>query len=56
MCLSCEANCPKEAIRSPVSWPIMKPLIRYNVQQIMKDPELEKVKVQHHNGKLEVIE
>lgn len=55
MCLSCEAHCPKEAILSPVSWPVMKPLIRYNVKKISEDPDLEKIKVRHHHGKTEVI-
>ncbi len=55
MCLTCEANCPREAIRSPVSWLIMKPLVLYNVKQIMNDPDLERIKVSCHNGKIEIM-
>jgi len=55
MCLSCEFHCPKEAILSPVSWAIMKPLIRYNVKKIMDDPGLEKIKARHHDGKIDTL-
>ena len=55
MCLFCESHCPREAIQSPVSWPVMKPLVRYNVKKIMDDPELEKIKTRHHNGKIEIL-
>lgn len=55
MCLSCEMHCPKEAIRSPVSWAIMKPLVKYNVKKIRNDPELDKVRTSHRNGKIEFL-
>jgi flavodoxin/NAD-dependent dihydropyrimidine dehydrogenase PreA subunit len=55
MCLSCESRCPQEAILSPVSWSIMKPLIRYNVKKILDNPRLDKVKAQHHNGKIDAL-
>lgn len=52
MCLACEMNCPKEAISSLINGPIMKPFVKYNVKQIMKDPTLRKVNVIHHNGQI----
>jgi len=53
MCLSCELHCPKEAIVSPISWPVMNLIMKYNVSHILKDPDIEKLKVTLHNGKIE---
>lgn len=53
MCLSCEMHCPKGAIASPISWPVMNPIMNYNVSHIMKDPDIDKLKVTLHNGKIE---
>jgi flavodoxin/ferredoxin len=55
MCLSCESHCPENAILSPVNWPVMKPLIKYNVKKIMDDPALGKIKIRHQHGKIEKI-
>lgn len=40
LCLLCEANCPKQAIVSPLSWPVFLPFLRYNVNRGKKDPML----------------
>lgn len=56
MCLSCEFHCPQEAIASPVSWSIFKPLIRYNISILAKDNSLDKTRVSHQRGKIEFLD
>lgn len=54
-CLYCEMKCPKDAIRSPVDWPIMAPFMNYNVYQANKDPLIDQTKVVHSKGKTKRI-
>lgn len=54
-CMSCEMNCPEDAIRSFMSRPatrwLMRPFLRYHVRRWIRDPEIEFVKVVHDHGK-----
>jgi Pyruvate/2-oxoacid:ferredoxin oxidoreductase delta subunit/flavodoxin len=54
-CLTCELKCPREAITSPLSWPLMKPFMVYNVHRASRDPALSHVRVRHTNGRTEVV-
>lgn len=38
LCLGCEMTCPEDAITSPVSLPIFRPFILYNVRHGARDP------------------
>jgi len=50
LCLSCEMNCPVDAIISPVSWPIFRPFMLLNTWLARRDPSLENVRVVHRRG------
>jgi flavodoxin len=50
LCLSCEMNCPEDAITSPVSWPIFRPFMIYNVRHACQDPALDSTTVIHERG------
>lgn len=50
LCLSCEMNCPEDAITSPVSWPIFRPFLIYNTKHGSRDPLLDYVRVIHEKG------
>ncbi len=50
LCLSCEMNCPQEAITSPASWPLAKPVFMYNVTRASRDSSLDYVRVKHIKG------
>lgn len=50
LCLSCEMNCPEDAITSPVSWPIFRPFTLYNVRHGSRDPLLDCARVIHKHG------
>lgn len=50
LCLSCEMNCPEDAITSPVSWPIFRPFMIYNTRHACQDPALDSTKVAHKRG------
>jgi flavodoxin/ferredoxin len=52
LCLSCEMNCPNEAILSPVSWQMFQPFLRYNVKKGLQDPQLERILATHCKGKI----
>jgi ferredoxin len=54
-CLYCEMKCPKDAIRSPIDWPIMAPFMNYNVYQANKDPLIDQTAVIHSKGKTKRI-
>lgn len=51
LCLSCEMNCPEDAITSPVSWPIFRPFMICNTRHACQDPALESTKVTHKRGR-----
>lgn len=50
LCVSCEMNCPEDAITSPISWPIFKPFMMLNTWLARRDPSLENVRVVHRHG------
>ena len=50
LCLTCELECPEEAITSATSWPVLRPFITYNVRHASLDPSIEHVKVPHRHG------
>ncbi len=50
LCLSCEMNCPEDAIVSPIDWPIFRPFILYNIHHGTQDPSLDHVRVIHKHG------
>lgn len=54
LCLTCELKCPKDAITSPVSWPLLIPFLAYNVYHARRDPALDHVRVVHHRGRTQV--
>lgn len=55
ICLNCDASCPQEAIRSPIRWAIIKPFLRHNLKVIKHDPNLQKTKIVHHHGRIEIL-
>lgn len=36
LCATCEFKCPRDAIRSPYEWGIMKPFLNYNIRHALK--------------------
>jgi len=50
-CFYCEMKCPVDAVRSPVSWPVMYPFYYYNIGKALKNPVLTMKKVIHGKGK-----
>lgn len=50
LCLTCEMKCPKDAITSPVSGPLFRPFLLYNVRHASRDPSLDCVRVSHRHG------
>lgn len=50
LCLSCEMNCPEDAIRSPVSWPLFRPFMIVNTRLARRDPGLDCARVTHRRG------
>ena len=51
LCLNCEMRCPQDAITSPVTWPIMRPFMIYNVRRASRDPSIDHVRVTHRGGR-----
>ena len=53
-CLSCEMQCPEDAISSAISRPItrmlIRPFLRYNVKNWARETELDHVTVLHRHG------
>ena len=45
LCMTCELKCPEEVIVSPASWPIMRPVMRYNARLAARDPCIDHVRV-----------
>jgi NAD-dependent dihydropyrimidine dehydrogenase PreA subunit len=50
-CLTCETECPEEAITTAASWPVLRPFITYNLRHACQDPSIEHVKVTHRHGR-----
>jgi flavodoxin/ferredoxin len=55
LCLTCESKCPKDAITSPVSWPLFSPFMAYNVRHARQDPSLDHVRVTHNQGRTQPV-
>ena len=59
-CLSCEMNCPEDAISSAISRPIIRtlvrPFLRYNVQHWAREAELDYIHVIHKHGRTERLD
>ncbi len=51
LCLTCERRCPRDAITSPVSWPVFLPFLVYNVRHASRDPALSHARVVHRRGR-----
>lgn len=51
LCVTCEMKCPKDAITSPASWPLMRPFMIHNVRRASRDPLLDHVRVVHSHGR-----
>ena len=45
LCLTCELECPEEAITSVISWPLIRPLMVHNVNRASQDPSLDHVRI-----------
>jgi flavodoxin/NAD-dependent dihydropyrimidine dehydrogenase PreA subunit len=56
LCFACEAQCPKDAIGSPVTWLMFKPFTIYNIRAALHDPALEHTRVTHAHGRTTVKE
>ncbi len=50
LCLSCEKNCPEDAITSLVAGPILRPVMLLNTFLGSRDPSLDYARVIHKNG------
>jgi flavodoxin/NAD-dependent dihydropyrimidine dehydrogenase PreA subunit len=55
LCLQCEMLCPEEAITSPVSWPMFRAAMRYNVRRAMRDNNLDHVRIVCRRGRIRRI-
>ena len=51
LCLTCQMKCPKDAINTPVTWPIFRPFMVYNARHASRDPSLDYVRVTHSKGR-----
>ena len=54
-CFTCELKCPKDAVRSPIDWPIFLPLLSYNVRKASRDSSLDHVRVIHTGGQTKLV-
>ncbi len=55
LCLTCEMKCPKDAITTLISWPFIRPLMKFNVSHASKDLSLDHVRVTHSKGRTQRI-
>jgi ferredoxin/flavodoxin len=55
LCMTCEMKCPKDAITSPASWPLMRPFMIHNVRRASRDPSLDYVQVTHSHGRTQRV-
>jgi flavodoxin/Pyruvate/2-oxoacid:ferredoxin oxidoreductase delta subunit len=51
LCLTCEMECPQEAITSLQTSRAFRPFMKYNVRKASEDPSVAHVKVTHRNGR-----
>jgi Pyruvate/2-oxoacid:ferredoxin oxidoreductase delta subunit len=54
-CFTCELKCPKDAVRSPIDWPIFLPLLYYNIRRASGDSALDYVRVIHTAGRTKLV-
>lgn len=45
LCLTCELTCPEQAITSPASWRLLRPIMVYNTRRASQDPSIEHLRV-----------
>jgi len=45
LCLTCESQCPEEAVSSPIGWPLFRPFMIYNTRNASRDPALDHVRI-----------
>ena len=55
LCLTCEMKCPKDAVTSPVSWPLFSPFMTYNVHHALRDPSLDHMRVTQQHGRTKPV-
>jgi flavodoxin/ferredoxin len=55
-CWYCEMKCPEEAIFAPISWPLLRPFMRYNVRHASGDPTIDHIRVTHSQGKTRPVD
>ncbi len=51
LCVTCEMECPEEAIISVQSSSLFRPFLKYNVRKASQDPSIPHVKVTHRHGR-----
>ncbi len=51
LCLTCEMECPEEAIVSLQSSSAFRPFLKYNVRKASQDPSISHVRVTHRHGR-----
>ena len=56
LCLSCAEFCPESAVRCPITWPVFRPFLLYNVRNAGNDPSLVHRRVELRRGKLVPLE
>ena len=56
LCLYCEMKCPREAIRSPVSWPLFSPFVNFNVWLARRNRAIQHVRVVQAKGRTRRLE
>jgi len=54
-CFTCEMKCPKDAVGTPLDWPLFRPFLLYNVRHASKDPSLDHVRVTHSKGRTKTV-
>lgn len=52
LCATCAAVCPREAVRSPLDWPIARAFVRYNVRRARANPAFACADVTYRMGRM----
>ena len=55
LCLTCQLRCPEDAITSPVSWSLFRPLMIHNARDAARDPAIDHVRVTHSHGETQRV-